>query len=127
MPEDLTDSVTGSTELVFPDDASRRQYSLRELAVYGAGEVRSEMEMETDIPQYGSWLPIVTDDGDDGWLTAPSELRQKLLDRDVKPGETFRIESLEKSGHGESDPYQVELSFPDRDSDSARQTGLSGA
>ena len=127
MPEKLSESVTGSTELVFPDDASRRQYSLRELAVYGAGEVRSEMEMETDIPQYGSWLPIVTDDGDDGWLTAPSELRQKLLDSDVKPGETFRIESLEKSGHGESDPYQVELSFPDRDSDSARQTGLSGA
>jgi hypothetical protein len=84
------------------------------------------MEMETDIPQYGSWLPVVTGDGDEGWLTAPSELRQKLLDRDVKPGETFSIESLEKSGHGESDPYQVKLSFPERDKDSARQAGLSG-
>jgi len=126
MPEKLSESVSGSTELVFPDDASQRQYSLRELAVYDAGEVRSEMEMETDIPQYGSWLPVVTGDGDEGWLTAPSELRQKLLDRDVKPGETFVIQSLEKSGHGESDPYQVKLSFPERDKDSARQAGLSG-
>jgi len=126
MPEKLSESVSGSTELVFPDDAPRRQYSLRELAVYDAEEVRSEMEMETDVPKYGSWLPIVTDDRDDGWLTAPSELRQKLLNEDVKPGETFIIESLEKSGIDESDPYQVKLSFPERDKDSARQAGLSG-
>jgi hypothetical protein len=126
MPEKLSESVSGSTELVFPDDASRRQYSLRELAVYDAGEVRSEMEMDTEIPEYGVWLPVVTGDGDEGWLTAPSELRQKLLDRDVKTGETFIIESLEKSGIDESAPYQVELSFPERDEDSARQAGLSG-
>jgi hypothetical protein len=124
MPEKLSESVSGSTELIFPDDAPRRKYSLRELVVYDADEVRDQMEMDTEVPQYGSWLPV-TVDGDEAWLTAPSELRQKLLDNNVKPGETFIIGSLEKSGIDESAPYNVELNLPDREPDSAEQAGLS--
>ena len=73
MPEDLTDSVSGSTELVFPDDGTG-QYSLRERSVYDAEEVR--VELDGDVPQYGSWLPVTDEEtGQEAWLTAPSELR----------------------------------------------------
>ena len=88
MPQDLSESVTGSTELVFPDDAVGT-YSLRKRSVYDASEVREELE--TDIPQYGSWLPVELENGDDAWLNAPSELRAVLVADSTLPGDRFQI------------------------------------
>jgi DNA (cytosine-5)-methyltransferase 1 len=93
MPEDLTDSVTGSTELVFPDDAVG-QYRLRERSVYDAEEVRTELG--GDVPQYGSWLPVEeTETGMDAWLTAPSQLRTELVNAEVRSQELFEIVTME--------------------------------
>jgi hypothetical protein len=124
MPEKLSESVSGSTELVFPDSVTEKEYSLRELAVYGADEVRSEMEHETDIPQYGNWLPVTLGTGDEAWLVAPSQLRKKLVEQDASPSERFLIPSMEKQGRDPSDPYQVEIVFPDRQKPDS-QAGLS--
>jgi hypothetical protein len=124
MPQELSESVTGSTELVFPDDAEGK-YSLRERSVYDASEVRNELE--TDIPQYGSWLPVELENGDDAWLNAPSALRTVLVEEEIRPGEQFRIETMRKDGIDQSDPYQVNVSFPNRDPDTADQTSLSEA
>ncbi len=124
MPQDLSESVTGSTELVFPDDAVGT-YSLRKRSVYDASEVREELE--TDIPQYGSWLPVELENGDDAWLNAPSELRAVLVEDSIRPGERFQIETMRKDGIDQSDPYQVDVSFPDRDPDTADQKSLSEA
>ena len=121
MPEKLSESVSGSTELVFPDNAPGDEYRLRELAVYDAEEVRSEMD--TDIPEYGSWLPVELENGDEAWLTAPSQLRSKLVNQEASAGERFRIVSMEKEGRDPSDPYQVVLSFPERSSE-GQQAGL---
>lgn len=121
MTEDLTESVTQSTELVFPDDSSGKTYSLQERTVYDAGDVRDEMESE--IPRYGSWLPVEYN-GEDAWLSAPSQLRSVLVQEDIKPGETFTIDQMQKTGTQESDPYQVAVSFPNRGPSSASQTGL---
>ena len=49
MPEKLSESVSGSNERVFPDEDSKGQESGREVEGYEAGEVGSEMEMESDI------------------------------------------------------------------------------
>ena len=125
MPQDLSDSVTGTTELVFPDDATGT-YSLQERSVYDAEEVRTELD--TDIPQFGKWMPVEDHEtGDDAWLNAPSALRSRLVEDSVKPGERFRIETMEKRGREQSDPYRVEVSYPDREPDSGTQTGLSDA
>ena len=121
MPEDLSDSVSGSTELVFPDDSANKTYRLRERSVYDAEEVRDEIE--SDIPQYGSWLPVELD-GDEAWLIAPSQLRAALVEGDVRASEAFRIERMEKEGLGQSAPYEVKISYPERDQD-GRQSGLS--
>lgn len=113
MPEDLTDSVTGSTELVFPDDAVG-QYRLRERSVYDAEEVRTELG--GDVPQYGSWLPVEeTETGMDAWLTAPSQLRTELVNAEVRSQELFEIVTMEKRGRDESDPYHVAIRFPERE------------
>ncbi len=121
MPQDLSQSVSGSTELVFPDDADKKTYSLRERSVYDAGEVRNEIE--ADIPQYGSWLPV-TVDGDDAWLVAPSELRSELVNHEIQAGERFQVEKMVKSGRQESDPYSVVISLPDREATPEDQTSL---
>jgi arginine/lysine/ornithine decarboxylase len=124
MPKDLTDSVSGSTELVFPDGATGR-YRLRERSVYEADEVREELG--GDVPKYGSWLPVEeTDTGAEAWLTAPSQLRSVLVEDEIRPGELFEIVSMTKAGHDPSDPYRVTVEFPERDGD-ARQSGLSSA
>jgi hypothetical protein len=78
MPEDLTESVTGSTELLFPDDTTGKTYKLRRLEVYDADEVRDEMEIDVEL--YGKWMPVtVPETGLEGFLTAPSDLRTKLV------------------------------------------------
>jgi len=119
MPTDLTESVAASVELVFPDEATRNQYSLRERSVYDADEVRDEIGSD-DVPQYGKWLPV-TLDGEDGWLIAPSELRTALVEKSIRQGEPFRIATMKKTGSRQSDPYSVEVKLLDRD---AEQTGL---
>lgn len=125
MPEDLAESVTGSTELVFPDDAVG-QYSLRERSVYAAEEVRSELD--TDIPQYGSWIPVeITETGEEAWLTAPSKLRTILVEDEIQIGERFEIEKMQKRGRDQSDPYEVRVTFPDREARPEDQASLSGA
>ena len=121
MPEDLSDSVSGSTELVFPDDSDDQTYRLRERSVYDAEEVRSEIE--SDIPQYGSWIPVELEDGEEAWLTAPSALRAALVKGDVRAGEAFHIGRMEKEGLDQSAPYEVTVSYPERDED-GRQSGL---
>ena len=121
MPEDLSDSVSGSTELVFPDDSDDQTYRLRERSVYDAEEVRSEIE--SDIPQYGSWIPVELEDGEEAWLTAPSALRAVLVNDEVRPGEAFHIHRMEKEGLDQSSPYEVTVSYPERDED-GRQAGL---
>ena len=118
MPEDLNETVSEGTELVFPDDASGKTYRLCERSVYDAAEVRAEME--TDIPQYGSWLPVKLD-GEDAWLTAPSQLRTRLVEDTIKPNEVFNIREMEKRGNDPSDPYQVELAYPERDPETEGQ------
>lgn len=117
--KDLAESVSGSMELVFPDDATGKMYSLRERSVYEAEEVRQELG--GDIPRYGSWLPVEID-GEEAWLAAPSKLRSVLVDDSIRPGELFRIEKMQKRGRDQSDPYSVEVSYPDRDGSGSVQT-----
>jgi hypothetical protein len=123
MPTNLDDSVSGSTELVFPDNGTGT-YRLQERSVYDAEEVRNELE--TDIPQYGTWIPVKDQEtGDEAWLTAPSELRSILVQEEIQTGELFRIETMRKSGSEQSDRYLVDVSFPDREQNSpGQQTGL---
>ena len=120
MPEDLTESVSGSTELVFPDDATGR-YSLRERSVYGAEEVREELD--GDVPKYGSWLPVTELDQDrEAWLSAPSALRSRLVEDDTQIGERFEIVTMTKIGTQQSDPYRVEIEYPDRTADGSQKS-----
>jgi len=126
MPENLSESISGSTELVFPDDAGGSTYRLRERTVYDAEEVR--VEIEAEIPQYGSWLPVELDEtGADAWLSAPSQLRAVLVEDEIRPGELFRIDTMQKAGQHQSDPYEVRVSYPDREAAPEDQTSLSGA
>jgi len=125
MPEDLTESVSRSTELVFPDDATG-QYRLRERSVYDAEEVR--MELGGDVPQYGSWIPVEEmETGMDAWLTAPSQLRTELVNEEVRSQELFEIVTMEKRGRDQSDPYHVAIRLPDREEMPEDQASLSEA
>lgn len=121
MPTNLSDSVAASVELIFPDEATDKTYSLRELTVYDAEEVRDEIGSE-DVPQYGQWLPVKMD-GEDAWLSAPSELRSLLVEDNIREGELFEIREMRKTGGRQSDPYSVSVEFPDRDGD-GRQAGI---
>jgi len=121
MPKDLADSVSGSAELIFPDDAAGRTYSLDELQVYEAEEVRNELESD-DVPQYGSWIPVTEETGMEAWLNAPSNLRSQLVEDNVTASERFNITEMRK-GAGQSDPYQVQIEYPDRaDTDPEQET-----
>jgi hypothetical protein len=123
MPTDLSDSVSGSTELVFPDDVGGK-YRLRERSVYDAEEVREDLD--GDVPQYGDWLPV-EDNGEKAWLVAPSELRAELIDQEIRVNELFRIDEMTKTGRGQSDPYRVSVTLPERKTVDEDQASLSDA
>jgi hypothetical protein len=123
MVKELSESVSGSTELVFPDDSDGQMYRFTALSVFDAEEVRDELG--TDIPEYGSWMPVtIAETGEEAFLSAPAALRSQLLDQDARAGELVEITEMAKTGSDQSDPYRVELRFPERDADTGSQTGL---
>lgn len=106
MPTDLGEASSGTGELIFPDDATGNEYRLREQAVYDADEVRAEIGND-DVPRFGRWLPVENGAGN-AWLSAPSALIDELQQHEIG-NDPFRIVTMEKPGHEESNPYRVEI------------------
>jgi hypothetical protein len=106
MPVDLNEAQTGGIDLLFADDLEGAQFQLREAAVYEAEEVRTEVD--GDIPKFGKWMPVVTDDGD-AWIVALGELIEELQAYDNPMNLTFEVTRCEKSGSEQTDPYEVNL------------------
>jgi len=126
MPESLEDSVSGSAELIFPDDATGRTYRLEELSVYEPDEVRDRIGSDS-VPEYGSWIPVTEQKtGSEAWLNAPSNLRAELVNSDVTAKELFEITVMEK-GTGQSDPYRVAVTYPDRPDPESGQETIQGS
>lgn len=118
MPTDLSDHDIGSIDLLFADDLEGSTFSLREAAVYEAEEVRKEVEQ--DIPKFGNWMPVETDDGD-AWVVALGELVEELQRFENPAAVTVVVTRCEKSGPEQTDPYEVNLEHEDGD---LKQTGL---
>lgn len=107
MPTNLADAKTGGSDLIFASDAEGTEFRLTEPAVYEAEEVRDEIG-DDETPAFGRWIPIETPDGD-GWLNAVGELVEELQTFDAEEGDLFEVSRCEKSGGGETDPYEVNL------------------
>jgi hypothetical protein len=118
MPTDLSDAETGGIDLLFADDLSGTVFELRESAVYEAEEVREDVD--GDIPKFGRWLPVETEDGD-GWAVALGELVEELQRVENPLDVTFEVTRCEKSGTADTDPYEVNVEVVDGDT---KQTGL---
>lgn len=118
MPTNLDDYDTGGTELLFADDLQGTVFSLREVAVYEAEEVRQEVG--GDVPKFGDWLPIETPNGD-GWAVAVGELVDEIKAYENPVAVELEVTRCEKSGHEQTDPYEVNTKVVNGD---AQQTGL---
>lgn len=117
MPTDLDEYDSGGTELIFSDELEGTTFSLRELAVYEAEEVRQEVG--GDVPKFGNWIPIKTDDVD-GWAVALGELVEEIKRYENPVAVTISVTRCQKSGDNQTDPYEVntELVEGDRKQDS---------
>jgi hypothetical protein len=111
MTTNLFDIVSGSTDLIFPDE-SVGTYSLATHEVHEAEELREKLN--SDIPEYGRWLSVIDERDVERYLVAPGDLLKALKDAEVTLSERFTIESMSKSGSEQSAPYHVEVTFPDR-------------
>jgi hypothetical protein len=118
MPTDLSEAQTGGVDLLFADDLTGTEFQLRESAVYGAEEVREEVD--TDIPKFGDWLPA-TVDGNDAWLVALGELVEELQGYENPLSLTLEVTRCQKSGTDQTDPYEVNVEVVDGD---PNQSGL---
>jgi len=118
MPTDLDDYETGGTELLFSGDLEGATLSLRDMAVYEAEEVREEVG--GDVPKFGNWLPVETEDGD-GWAVALGELVEEIKQYENPVAVTFKVTRCEKSGTKQTDSYEVNTEVQDGD---VQQTGL---
>lgn len=115
--EDLHEADTGGLNLLFSDELSGTEFRLREASLYSAEEVRDDLGADT--PEFGRWLPVETEEGE-GYAVAPGELVEELQRLEASAGDEFAVTRCEKSGRGETDPYEVNLeAITDPD-----QTGL---
>lgn len=118
MPTDLSEAQTGGVDLLFADDLQGTEFKLREASVYEAEEVRKEVD--TDIPKFGNWMPVVTDDGD-GWIVALGELVEELQQYENPLAVDLEVTRCQKSGTKQTDPYEINVEVVDGDS---QQAGL---
>lgn len=115
MPTDLMDASTGGAQLIFADDAVGCRFRIRERKLYDADEVREELDHDDDgPPQYGRWIPVEIQD-EDSWMVAPGELIEELQEIQPEAGELIEVTRIEKSGSGETDPFEVNLERLDDD------------
>lgn len=105
--ENLHEAQTGGLNLLFSDDLSGTEFRLREATLYDAEDVRESMD--SDVPEYGRWLPVETADDGEGYAVAPGELIDELQRLEAEAGEAFVVTRCEKSGRRESDPYEVNV------------------
>lgn len=105
--ENLHEAQTGGLNLLFPDELSGTEFRLTDVALYSAEEVRDEID--SDTPEYGRWIPVETPEDGDGFANAPGELVEELQRLEAEAGEVFAVTRCEKGGHGETDPYEVNL------------------
>lgn len=109
MPTDIDDASTGGAALIFADEAAGCRFRLREASIYDAEEVRDDLGHDDDAPpKYGRWLPVEISD-EDCWLVAPGELIEELQRLEAEVGVVYEITRIEKSGSGETDPFEVNL------------------
>lgn len=113
MPTDLADHETGGIEVLFADDLPGTTFSLRESAVYEADEVRDETG--TEIPKFGTWMPVSLDDGTDGWMVALGELVEELQRLENASAVECTVTRCEKSGSKQTDPYEVNVEIASGD------------
>jgi len=113
MTEDLHEAETGGAALVFSDEATGVRFQIRSTELHSADEVQDAIEQD-GTPEFGRWLPIEVD-ADDGWLLIPGEMLEELQRHEAAPGETFEVTRCEKSGSGETDPWEVNLKALDDD------------
>lgn len=117
MPTDIDDASTGGASLIFAGDAAGCRFWLREASLYDAAEVREELGQDGEgPPEYGRWLPVEIEE-EDCWLVAPGEMVEELQRLEAQAGELFEVTRIEKSGNGETDPFEVNL---ERKSDDAQ-------
>lgn len=109
MPIDIADASTGGASLVFPDEAAGCRFRLREASLYEAEEVRAELGHDDEQPpMFGRWLPVSIED-EDSWVLAPGEMVEELQRLEASNGELFEVTRIQKSGNGDTDPFEVNL------------------
>jgi len=120
MPTDLSEAQTGGVDLLFADDLQGTVFQMSEASVYEAKEVRESVDGNTDVPKFGKWIPVETDDGE-AFAVAVGELIEELQRFENPLAVTVEVTRCEKSGTDETAPYEVNLETVEGD---AAQSGL---
>lgn len=113
MPTSGRDTVT--SEVLYPDELPGRALEADperlngELAFWDADDLDDQEDLPGQGASYGWWLPVVdTADGEPRWAVAPRELRERLVELELEPGEAFEVLSVER-GDADDDPYRVDV------------------
>lgn len=113
MPTKAEDTVR--KDVLYPDEQAGNGF------IPSPGQLNGEIvywlseEDGDDLPddaRYGWWLPVDAVGRDwSGWLAAPRQLREDLLEEAVEPGDAFRVVSVEP-GPEDHDEHQYEIEYP---------------
>lgn len=105
MPTDLSDVSTGGVNLLFADDLQGTVLQLRKASAYDADEVTDPGE----VPEFGTWLPVETEQYEEAWAVAVSELVEELQRFESPTAVRLEVTRCEKSGPSQTDPYEVNV------------------
>ena len=103
-------------ELVFGGDLSGTTFRLLDLTLYS-----NDDDEKPDVPAnesvHGNWLKARTDEHDEVFIYAPGELVGELQQYEAEQGDVFEVTRCVKSGPGQTDPYEVNVTEVEADQD----------
>lgn len=78
---------------------------------YWLADDPDDAEVLPDGAKRGHYFPVSVIGSHDGevWAAAPRDLRARLEQADVGPGDSVEVTELKKSGEGETDPYSARI------------------
>lgn len=92
----IEDIAEESVTVYRPDDTRGVQLTILEFDTVDADEVSPEDE----FPEFGDWMPVEDEDGNETYVEMPQGLARLLLDADAEAGDTFEVLSVSKGVDG---------------------------
>lgn len=102
------DDYSGQGDYLFANNLTGIEFRLKEDRVYDADD-DDEPSPTIEAEVHGKWIRVETGEFEDGYISAVGGLLSELKRLEYDVGDYYAVETCQKEGRKQTDPYDVEL------------------